>query len=71
MQHGDERCKELALKLLRQMPAEKNRIVQLWVDEGVCPTNAAESQALLQRYSGYCKDKRCLDCQLAFKLIKG
>ncbi|MCR4828119.1 MAG: DUF2851 family protein [Bacteroidales bacterium] len=70
-QHGDQRRKDLALTLLQQLPPEKNRIVQMWADEGVHPANAAESQALLQRYNGYCKDKRCLDCQLAFKLIKG
>ena len=68
--HGDETRKEQAFELLRQLPAEHNRIVGYWQKEGVNPSNAAESQALIQRYTEYCKGKECLKCQLAFRLIK-
>lgn len=68
--HGDEQCRERAFKLLQQLPPEDNRIVKLWTGEDVVPQNAAESQALIQLYNEYCSRKRCLDCQLAFRLIK-
>ncbi len=68
--HDDERCKEQAFNLLQQLPSEKNRITKLWSDAGVEPKNAAESQAVIQRYNEYCSQKKCLDCQLAFRLIK-
>lgn len=68
--HGDEACKERAFALLMQMPAENNSITKLWTSEGIAPKNAAESQAVIQRYTEYCSAKRCLDCQLAFRLLK-
>ena len=71
VQHGEEERKEQALALLQQLPPENNRIVRLWRQLGVTADNAAETQALIQRYNEYCAAKRCLDCPLAFKLIKG
>ena len=68
--HDDQKRKEQAFNLLEQLPAESNRIVRMWQREGIEPRNAAESQALLQRHNEYCSKKRCLDCQLAFRLIK-
>ncbi len=68
--HGEERCKEQAFALLQQLPPEKNHITRLWTEAGIVPKNAAESQAVIQRYNEYCCQKKCLDCQLAFRLIK-
>lgn len=70
VEHGDDRRKEQALSLLRQIPAECNRVTRLWQAEGIEAQNAADTQALLQRYNEYCSKKRCLDCSLAFRLIK-
>lgn len=68
--HDDQKRKDQAFTLLEQLPPEDNRVVRLWQDEGIEIRNAAESQALVQRFNEYCSRKRCLDCQLAFKLIK-
>ena len=68
--HGEERYKEQAFALLQQLPPEKNHITRLWAEAGIVPKNAAESQAVIQRYNEYCSQKKCLDCQLAFRLIK-
>lgn len=68
--HGDDRYKECALSFLHQLPPEKNNIVRLWIDEGVMPKNAAESQSVIQRYTEYCSRKKCLECQLAYRFIK-
>ena len=70
MLHGEERYKEQAFALLQQLPPEKNHITRLWAEAGIVPKNAAESQAVIQRYNEYCSQKKCLDCQLAFRLIK-
>lgn len=70
VQHGDENCKERAFALLQQLPPEKNRITRFWADEGIVAKNAAESQSIIQRYTEYCSCRKCLDCQLAFRLIK-
>ena len=68
--HGDDRYKERALSFLHQLPPEKNNIVRLWIDEGVMPKNAAESQSVIQRFTEYCSRKKCLECQLAYRFIK-
>ena len=69
--HGDEGRKEQAFSLLDQLPPEDNSIVRLWTQAGIQAVNAAQTQALIQRYNAYCTAQRCLDCQLAFRLIKG
>ncbi len=68
--HGDDVYKDRAFSLLQQLPPEKNRITKLWSAEGIVPKNAAESQSIIQRYTEYCSCKKCLDCQLAFRLLK-
>lgn len=68
--HDSDQHKEQALSLLQQLPAERNRIVDRWTDLGLQPDNAAQSQSLIQRYNEYCQRHRCLDCNLAFRLLK-
>jgi len=68
--HGNQKYKDQAFTLLHQLPSEANRIVRLWKSSGISSNDAADSQALIQRYNEYCSRKRCLDCQLAFRLIK-
>lgn len=69
-EHGDEKFKEQALNILHQIPAERNNVIRLWQKAGTNPADAADSQAMLQRYNEYCSRKRCLDCSLAFRLLK-
>ncbi|MBP5190541.1 MAG: DUF2851 family protein [Bacteroidales bacterium] len=68
--HDAETYKERAFSLLQQMPSEDNCITRIWAEYGVKPHNAAESQSVIQRYTEYCSHKKCLDCQLAFRLLK-
>ncbi len=68
--HDDEQRKEQALALLRQLPPERNRIVERWQEAGIKVESAADSQALIQRYNNYCERKECLRCPLAFRLLK-
>lgn len=69
-EHDDDNIKEQALSILHQIPAERNNVVRLWQKAGTEPADAADSQAMLQRYNEYCSKKRCLDCSLAFRLLK-
>lgn len=39
---------ERSIALLRELPAEDNRYIRQWLQRGVIPRNALESQALLQ-----------------------
>lgn len=68
--HDDQSRKDQAFALLRQLPAERNKIISLWENAGVKPSNAAESQALIELYNEYCMKKRCLECQLGGRVLK-
>lgn len=68
--HDNEKYKEQALAILHQIPAERNNIVRLWQKAGIDAEDAGDTQAMLQRYNEYCSKKRCLECSLAFRLIK-
>ena len=59
-----------ATEILLQQKAESNHILKNWARLGIRANNARESQALLQLYNVYCKQKRCLDCQIGADIIK-
>ena len=68
-QHGREEYKDLAFELLAQLPPEKNHILALWNEAGVPVKDAFRSQALIQLYNEYCKNKNCLQCRLGYYAI--
>jgi len=57
-------------EILLLLKAESNQVIKNWAKYGIRATNAKESQALLQLYNVYCKQKRCLDCQIGAESIK-
>ncbi len=63
--------KNRALEFLEELPAEENSIVKKWEKLGIKSRSAFESQALLQLKNKYCDQKKCLNCQIGVKLIKG
>ncbi|MCK5134417.1 MAG: DUF2851 family protein [Bacteroidales bacterium] len=63
-------CIYSAARILTQLDAESNHIINKWADFGIRPNNAFESQALIQLYNAYCKQKRCLDCQIGAGFIE-
>lgn len=69
--HKDNELCETALNLLENIHAEDNHIVRRYCDMGLKPSNALQSQAILQLYSTYCKRRRCLDCMAGVTLING
>ena len=69
-EHGLQHCKDQAMDLLAQLPAEDNAVVRTWREMGVEPSNAAESQALLQLTANFCNNRRCLECGIGYRILK-
>lgn len=66
---SDIRYHERARELLRQLPAENNRILRKWGQLGFAATDAADSQALLQLKTRYCDRSRCLECTIGCHIL--
>ncbi len=67
--HGNEEACETAVNLLDTLPAEKNHIIDGWLQLGIKPQNAFYTQALLQLKSAYCDSKRCLSCAIGISQL--
>ena len=65
-----DRLRERALQLLEEVPAEGNKVIRLWQENGWDVVNAAQSQALLQLYNNYCSSKRCLECTIGLNILR-
>lgn len=61
---------EKALSLLESIPPEANSIIRKFVEFGLKPETAGQSQALLELKSNYCDRKKCLECRVGLDLIK-
>ena len=53
-----------AAEILTELNAESNQITRNWLKFGIRTNNAFESQALIHLHNRYCKQKRCLECQI-------
>ena len=62
---------EQVLQLLETVPPEVNNITAIFDKEGWPAYHAAQSQALIQLYNGYCSQKRCLECSVGLSILKG
>ena len=51
--------------LLHETRSEENSITRKWEQQGVHPTCAADSQALIQLNNAYCNKNRCCYCRFA------
>jgi len=60
----------LGSTILQELEAESNHIIKKWAKFGIRPEGAFESQALIQLHNAYCKQKRCLDCQIGAGFIE-
>ncbi|WP_316804501.1 DUF2851 family protein [Pedobacter nototheniae] len=59
-----------AIKLLEQLPAEKNAITDKFVAAGLKMEHAFASQGILQLKKQYCDQKKCLSCGIGIKILK-
>ena len=68
-QNSKGELKDMALKLMGELPPEDNTILRHWESSGVRASNALESQALIYLHHEYCDPKRCLECTIGQKVI--
>lgn len=58
------------LSTLQNLPTEKNQYTQLFAKHNHPPTNAMQSQTLLQLYQNYCLPHNCIICPLSSLILQ-
>lgn len=71
MHTKEEQYKEKAIRWLVELEPEHNSVTKPWNGTGVYNINALDSQALIQLSSHYCRERKCLQCAVGNKLLKG
>jgi hypothetical protein len=64
-------CLQRAILLQEQLEVEDNKIIRMWAQLGVKAQHAADAQAMIQLHNQYCEQKRCLECRIGVKILKG
>lgn len=59
-----------AIRILQQLPAEKNKITDLYKNLNLPVKNAFDSQAYIELHNNFCLRKRCTDCTIGTFLLK-
>ncbi len=68
--HRQEGLMEKAISWLEAIPAEKNKITELWQGLGLTIRDAGCSQSLLHLKKIYCDHKNCVNCAIGNHLLK-
>jgi len=66
----DQKYMEKAVRLLEELPSEKNRIVDKMQEAGFDVQTAFDTQAVLELHNSYCKRKKCLHCTIGAALVR-
>lgn len=61
--------KDRSIEWLEKTKAENNLIIKNFSKHNIKPSNAFQSQALIQLYKEYCINRRCLECRIGHKLM--
>lgn len=69
--HDDKDLMNKSLQFMDAINGEKNSITLGFNNIGITTKTAYRTQALLHLKKHYCDNKRCLDCAIGAKLIKG
>ncbi|GAB4377723.1 MAG: DUF2851 family protein [Salibacteraceae bacterium] len=67
--HGNHDLQEWCMERLCEIPPERNVHTRLWEQHGVKAESAAESQALIELSTQYCKPKKCVLCNIGRSII--
>jgi hypothetical protein len=59
-----------AIDILQHLATEENAIIRSWQTLSVKSSSAADSQALIELYNGFCLKRRCLDCNIGFTILQ-
>ncbi len=68
--HDDSLCAQ-AQDLNESLPAEMNRYIKHWRKQGIYPTSAYETQALIQLSTVYCRPVCCDKCPVGKYIVRG
>jgi hypothetical protein len=69
MLYPDLPARQKALSWLQEIRAEQNTILSGWKQLGIKIKSAADSQALLELRKEFCRQKKCLDCDIGKFLL--
>lgn len=67
---SDDNMCEHATNLMEYLHPENNSIIRNWKESGVLCQSAADSQALIQLTTKYCRAHDCLHCRFGYEYIK-
>ena len=67
----NETYQEKAIRWLMEAKPEENSLVKGWQNYGLKAKSAFDSQALIELTNNYCHQKRCLECTVGNKILKG
>jgi len=70
LERRNDSMTELAVELLHQLPAERNRVCSLFEDAGIKTSSAYHTQALLELRSSYCCQRKCLYCRIGNRILR-
>lgn len=62
---------EKALRLLEELPAEKNTVIAEWRALGLGVKTAFDSQGALEWHARFCAPRQCFRCNVGAALLKG
>jgi hypothetical protein len=60
---------EKAINFLEAKKPEVNVITRQWQELGVSLRSAAESQGAIELFNNYCKERRCLQCNIGSQIL--
>jgi hypothetical protein len=66
---AEERFKDQAVRLLEEIPSERNHLLDRWKELGLNPVSAYQTQALIQLKNEYCDKKKCLECAIGNAIL--
>lgn len=68
--YGNNQLSEQAVAVVEQLPPEVTNETKRWIELGIKPTSAAETQALHFMKKNYCDCKKCLHCRIGNFLLR-
>jgi len=59
-----------AIRILQQIPSEKNKIISLWKNIGYNSRSSFDSQGLIELFQNFCERRQCLNCAIGSAILK-
>ncbi|KXX68532.1 DUF2851 family protein [Flammeovirga sp. SJP92] len=66
---NESRYKEKAIQLLESIPAENNKYTKIWKTYAIKNNSSLDSQGLIELYTQYCQNNRCLECSIGVQIL--